>query len=63
MTCRPVCFPSLFALDRAQIDAYLISPEVLLLRLPHVVPPHGGEHQEVRDEHEGNGEEDDFGEA
>ena len=31
--------------------------------LPHVVAPHGGEHQEVRDEHERNGEEDDFSEA
>ena len=28
--------------------------------LPDVVAPHGREHQEVRDEHEGNGEEDDF---
>ena len=28
--------------------------------VPHVVAPHGREHQEVRDEHEGDGEEDDF---
>ena len=25
---------------------------------PDVVAPHGGEHQEVRDEHEGDGEQD-----